>query len=74
MFFRSLLFGYLGAVLAGLIVGVVGVVGAVMDATPASVAGTATPIGIAAGIMAFSLTWIRPLAARIGRGRTQRRQ
>ncbi len=61
---KSLLLGYLGAVLAGL---GVGVVGAIVDASPAAVAGAAMPIGIAAGIMAFSLVWWRPLAARLAR-------
>ena len=63
---KSLLFGYLGAVLAGLIVGIVG---AVVEASPAVVASTASPIGIAAGVLAFSVPWLRPLAARLGRMR-----
>ena len=62
--FKSMLLGYLGAVVAGL---AVGIVGAVVDASPAAVASAATPIGIGAGIMAFSLMWWRPLAARLGR-------
>ena len=64
MFLRSLLWGYLGSVLAGL---AVGIVGAVIGASPAAVAGTASPVGIAVGLMAFSLIWLRPVAARIGR-------
>ena len=56
--------GYLGSVLAGL---TVGIVGAVIGASPAVVAGTASPVGIAVGLMAFSLVWLRPFAARIGR-------
>ena len=69
MLLKSLLFGYLGAMLAGLIVGIVG---AIVEASPAVVAGTASPIGIAAGVVAFSATWLRPLAARLGRSREPR--
>ena len=66
MFLRSLLFGYLGSVIAGL---TVGIVGAIIGASPAAVAGTASPVGIAFGLMAFSLVWLRPLTARLGRMR-----
>ncbi len=66
MFLKSLLLGYLGSVLAGL---AVGIVGAIVDASPAAVAGTASPVGIAVGLMAFSLVWLRPLTARLGRMR-----
>ena len=66
MFLRSLLFGYLGSVFAGL---TVGIVGAIIGASPAAVAGTASPVGIAFGLMAFSLVWLRPLTARLGRMR-----
>ncbi len=69
VFFKSLLFGYLGAMLAGLIVGIVG---AVVEASPVAVAGTALPIGIAAGVLAFSAAWLRPLAAKLGRIRAPR--
>ncbi len=69
MFLKSLLFGYIGAMLAGLIVGIVG---AVVEASPAVVAGTASPIGIAAGVVAFSVPWLRPLAARFARSRGPR--
>jgi hypothetical protein len=61
---KSLLLGYLGAVLAGL---AVGIVGAIVDASPAAVASAAMPIGMAVGIMALSLVWWRPLAARLAR-------
>ena len=66
MFLKSLLLGYLGSVLAGL---AVGIVGAIIGASPAVVAGTASPVGIAAGLMAFSLVWLRPIAARLERRR-----
>ena len=66
MFLRSLLLGYLGSVLAGL---TVGIVGAIIGASPAVVAGTASPVGIAVGLMAFSLVWLRAFAARLGRMR-----
>ncbi len=69
MFLKSLLLGYLGAVLAGLIVGIGG---AIVEASPAAVAATATPLGIAAGILAFTLVWLRPLAARLARVRAPR--
>jgi len=65
-FLRSLLFGYLGSVLAGL---AVGIVGAIIGASPMAVASAASPVGIAVGLMAFSLVWLRPLAARVGRVR-----
>ena len=63
-FLRSLLLGYLGSVLAGL---TVGIVGAIFGASPAAVASAASPVGIAAGLLAFSLVWLRPLAARTSR-------
>ncbi len=66
MFLKSLLLGYLGSVLAGL---AVGIIGAVVGASPAAVAGTASPVGVAAGLMAFSLVWLRPIAARLGHTR-----
>ena len=66
MFLRSLLLGYLGSVLAGL---TVGIVGAIIGASPVVIAGTASPVGIAVGLMAFSLVWLRPFAARLGRMR-----
>ena len=68
MFLKSLLLGYLGAVLAGLIVGIGG---AVVEASPAAVAAAATPVGIAAGILAFTLVWLRPLSARLARIRAR---
>ena len=68
MFLKSLLLGYLGAVLAGLIVGIGG---AIVEASPAAVAAAATPVGIAAGILAFTLVWLRPLSARLARIRAR---
>lgn len=64
MFLKSLLFGYLGSVLAGL---AVGIVGAIIGASPAAVAGAASPVGIAFGLLAFSLVWLRPLTVRLAR-------
>ncbi len=69
MFLRSLLLGYLGSVLAGL---AVGIVGAIVGASPAAVAGAASPVGIAVGLLAFSLVWLRPIGARLARLRTPR--
>ncbi len=66
MFLKSLLLGYLGSVLAGLDVGIAG---AIIGASPVVVACTASPVGIAAGLMAFSLVWLRPIAARLERRR-----
>jgi len=68
VFLKSLLLGYLGAVLAGLIVGIGG---AIVEASPAAVAAAATPVGIAAGILAFTLVWLRPLSARLARIRAR---
>jgi hypothetical protein len=64
-----LLLGYLGAMLAGLSVGMVG---AFIDASPAAVASAASPVGIAAGLMAFSAVWFRPVAAKLARVRSSR--
>ena len=66
---RSMLLGYLGAVLAGLSVGLVG---AFIGASPAAVASAASPVGIAVGLMAFSFVWLRPVTAKLSRVRTSR--
>ena len=69
IFLKSMLLGYLGSVLAGL---AVGIVGAIVGASPASVAVAASPVGIAVGLMAFSLVWLRALRSRFARLRVSR--
>ena len=71
MFLKSLCLGYFASVLAGL---AVGIVGAIVGASPASVAGAASPVGIAVGLMAFSLVWLRPFGARLARMRMPRQR
>ena len=62
MIFRSLLYGYLGAVGAGL---AVGALGAVTGAATETVAAAAAPLGMAAGLIGMSVLWVRPTLARI---------
>ena len=61
---RSVVCGYAGAVLAGLIVAVVGVALGLSEAT---VAATAAPTGVAFGVLGLSLVWWWPAVARIRR-------
>ncbi len=65
-FFRSMCYGWAGAVIAGVLVAVVGVsVGLPQNA----ISTAAAPTGIIMGLMGFSLPWARPVLARIrGRG------
>ena len=60
--FRSVVCGYAGAVLAGLIVAVVGVAFGLSEAT---VAAAAAPTGVVFGVLGLSLVWWRPAVARI---------
>ncbi len=64
MVLRSLLYGYLGAIVAGLAVGVAGFA---LELPQDTVATAATPTGIALGLMGLSLPWARPTLARIRR-------
>ena len=56
---KSVAWGYLGAVLAGLLVAVVGVAFGLSEAT---VAAAAAPTGIVFGLLGLSLVWLRPVA------------
>ncbi len=60
--FKSVAYGYAGAILAGLIVAVVGVVFGLSDETAAA---AAVPTGIVCGGLGLCLVWCRPAAARI---------
>ena len=61
---RSVVCGYAGAVLAGLIVAVIGVVLGLSETT---VAAAAAPTGVAFGMLGLSLVWWWPAVARIRR-------
>ncbi len=58
----SVVCGYAGAVLAGLIVAVIGVVFGLSEAT---VAAAAAPTGVVFGVLGLSLVWWRPAVAHI---------
>ncbi len=55
--FKSVAWGYAGAVLAGLLIAVIGVVFGLSEET---VAATAAPTGIVFGLLGLSLVWLRP--------------
>ena len=59
---RSLIYGYLGAILAGLLVAVVGLV---VGLSPESIAAASVPTGVVFGVIGLSLVWWRPLAERV---------
>ncbi len=59
---KSVICGYAGAALAGLIVAVVGVALGLSEAT---VAATAAPTGVVFGVLGLSLVWWRPAVAHI---------
>ncbi len=61
MFIRSICYGYLGATLAGLSIGVAGVV---LGMSETSIVTVATPTGIAMGLMGMSLPLARRAMAR----------
>jgi hypothetical protein len=54
---KSVVWGYAGAILAGLLIAVVGVVFGLSEAT---IAATAAPTGIVFGLLGLSLVWLRP--------------
>jgi len=62
---KSLAFGYLGAIFAGVLVAALGVVFGLSQET---IAAAAAPTGIVFGTLGLSLVWVRPIAARL-RGR-----
>ena len=59
---HSLMYGYAGSVLAGLIVAVIGVALGLSEAT---VAATAAPTGVVFGMLGLSLVWWWPAVARV---------
>ncbi len=61
---QSVMCGYAGSVLAGLMVAVVGVALGLSEAT---VAATAAPTGVVFGVLGLSLVWWWPAVARIRR-------
>jgi len=54
---KSVVWGYGGAVLAGLLIAVVGVVFGLSEAT---IVAAAAPTGIVFGLLGLSLVWLRP--------------
>ena len=68
---RSLIYGYLGAILAGLLVAVVGFVA---ELSPDAIAAASVPTGVVFGVLGLSLVWWRPIAerVRVGGGRRHR--
>ena len=54
---KSVVWGYAGAVLAGLLIAVFGVIFGLSEAT---IAATAAPTGIVFGLLGLSLVWLRP--------------
>ncbi len=59
---KSVAMGYVGAVLAGLIVAVTGVAFGLSEVT---VAAAAAPTGVVCGVFGLGLVWWRPAVARI---------
>ncbi len=58
--FKSVAWGYAGAVFAGLLIAVIGVVFGLSEET---IAATAAPTGIVFGMLGLSLVWLRPTPA-----------
>ncbi len=61
MVIRSLCYGYLGAILAGLVIGVAA--GLPQD----TIVTAAPPVGIVMGLTGLSLPWLRPALTRARR-------
>ena len=59
---RSLIYGYLGAILAGLLVAVIGLVAGLSQE---AIAAAAVPTGVVFGALGLSLVWWRPIAERV---------
>ncbi len=57
---KSVVWGYSGAVLAGLLIAVIGVVFGLSEDT---IAAAAAPTGIVFGLLGLSLVWLRPTAS-----------
>jgi hypothetical protein len=64
--FRSMCYGWGGAILAGLLVAIVGVTFGVPQN---NIVAAAAPTGVVMGLMGLSLPWARPVLARIRAGR-----
>jgi fructose-specific phosphotransferase system IIC component len=60
---RSVIYGYLGAILGGLLVAIVGVT---LDFPHESIAAASVPTGVIFGMLGLSLIWWRPIAQRVG--------
>ncbi len=58
---RSVIYGYLGAILGGLLVAVVGLA---MGFSEASITAASVPTGVVFGAIGLSLIWWRPIAER----------
>ncbi len=58
---RSVIYGYLGAVLGGLLVAIVGIA---MGFSEESITAASVPTGVVFGALGLSLIWWRPIAAR----------
>ena len=68
---RSMIYGYLGAILGGLLVAVVGVA---MGFSEQSIAAASVPTGVVFGALGLSLMWWRPIAGRTRVPATQPRR
>jgi len=58
---KSVIYGYLGAILGGLLVAVVGLA---MGLSEASITAASVPTGVVFGAIGLSLIWWRPIAER----------
>jgi len=68
---RSLIYGYLGAILAGIVVAVIGVA---IGLSEESIAAASVPTGVVFGVVGLSLVWWRPIAGRVRAEATQGRR
>ncbi len=71
MIIRSLCYGYLGAALGGL---VIGVAGAIFGTTLDTIVAVASPTGIVTGMLGLSLPWARRMAVRVRCGPSSARK
>lgn len=62
MIIRSLCYGYFGAALGGL---AIGVAGAIFGTSLDTIVAAASPTGIVTGMLGLSLPWVRRVAVRI---------
>ena len=58
---RSVIYGYLGAILGGLLVAVVGIA---LGLSEESIVAASVPTGVVFGALGLTLIWWRPLAER----------